>query len=107
MIHAPECQANCPCCGGDWDCNCGAITFPQVPVAHDALCPWRQAEESDTALGFLAGAAVCECDLIAKVRRDERDSAVKRIKSLSWSHENWIAFDERAAILAAIKAGQP
>ena len=28
------------------------------------------AEESDSALGFLAGAAVCECDLIAKVRDD-------------------------------------
>jgi len=37
---------------------------------HDTLCPWRQAEESDSALGFLAGAAVCECDLIARVRED-------------------------------------
>lgn len=43
-----------------------------INLTHDQLCPWRQAEESESALGLLAGVAVCECDLIAKVREDER-----------------------------------
>lgn len=39
-------------------------------MKHDPLCPWRQAEESDGPERWLAGAAVCECYLISKVRED-------------------------------------
>lgn len=39
-------------------------------MTHDPLCPWRQAEESDGPERWLAVTAVCECDLIAKVRED-------------------------------------
>ena len=44
-------------------------------LGHDPLCTWRQAEEADAGdpRRWLAGGlAVCDCDLIAKVREDER-----------------------------------
>jgi len=25
--HLKDCNAFCPCCNGDWDCNCGAVTW--------------------------------------------------------------------------------
>lgn len=40
-------------------------------MTHDQFCPWRIAEESDTDERFLAGIAVCECELIMRVRENE------------------------------------
>ena len=68
-------------------------------MTHDALCPWYGR--------YKPRAYPCDCQLIAKVRGDTLAAAVQRVESLPWTHENWIAWDERAAILAAIKAGQP
>jgi len=76
MIHAPECQSNCPCCGGDWDCDCGAITFTRVPVAHDRLCP-QQPRSDGATLTMLDGTPIyCACDLIAKARAESVDRAI-------------------------------
>ena len=73
-------------------------------MTHDPLCPWRQAEESDTALGFLAGAAVCECDLIAKVRQDERfDSLGTRVRELK-PYADGYCDGERAMLAKCIAA---
>ena len=83
-------------------------------MTHDPLCPLCGMTTIDLAAlrglskrtlrRIEASSISCQCDLIGKVRQDERDSAVKRIKSMPWSHENWIAFDERAAIIATIRA---
>ena len=51
-------------------------------MIHDPLCPWRQAEESDGPERWLAGTAVCECDLITKVREDEQVAAGDRVAAL-------------------------
>lgn len=68
-------------------------------MTHDHRCP---------ALRYVVlGERVCVCDIVEDIRRDTLAAAVGRVESLPWSHENWIAWDERAAILAAIKAGQP
>jgi hypothetical protein len=107
---------------------------PQPPKAislHDPLCP-NQPEYHD---GSVLWPARCDCDLIAKVRKDEanrvmslrytevtgwqdmkealawqqgqRDMLAHCIalieESVPWSTENWIAVDERAAILAALR----
>jgi phage baseplate assembly protein gpV len=47
------------------------------------------------------------CGIVEDIRRETLAAAVQRVESLPWTHENWIAWDERAAILAAIKAWQP
>jgi hypothetical protein len=68
-------------------------------MTHDHRCP---------SLRYVVlGGRVCVCDIVAEIRNDTLDAVVERVESLPWSHENWIAWDERAAILAAIKAGQP
>lgn len=96
MIHTPECQANCPCCAGEWDCNCGALE--NVPLKnwqkvdtpeqqeiehinlknqkeHDPLCP-QQPRPDGTTLTMQDGVPViCHCDLIANVREEEHRTA--------------------------------
>ena len=79
-------------------------------LGHDPLCTWRQAEEADAGdpRRWLAGGlAVCDCDKIAKVRADMLAKCIELIEeSVPWSTGNWIAVDERAAILAALRALQ-
>ena len=96
-------------------------------LGHDPLCTWRQAEEADAGdpRRWLAGGlAVCDCDLIAKVRADERhrfddDGADRDIRerairqcialieeSLPWATGNWMTVDKRAAILTALRSLQ-
>lgn len=57
----------------------------------------RHAENDKTAHGYR---------MYEAGQRDALAAAVQQIKDLPWSHENWIAYDERAAIIAAIKGEQ-
>ena len=64
---------------------------------HDPLCSQP---------GLPTG--VCfECADIRKLRSDERERAVQRIKALPWTSDSWLAHAERAAIIAAIEGDQP
>jgi len=64
--------------------------------AHDPLCPWRRAEESDGPERWLTGTAVCECDLIAMVREDMLATCIAAVEAApAWtdipfeSPDNW------------------
>lgn len=86
---------------------------------HDPLCPWNEpcpGSYEGNPHEFIAldspdldpvcyncTSTECLCDLIAKVREDERQDAVQRVKDMPWTHDNWIAYDERAAVIQAIK----
>jgi hypothetical protein len=51
--------------------------------------------------------AWCICDELRACEERVIARAVQRVKALPWSHENWMAFDERVSIIAAIKGDQP
>jgi hypothetical protein len=56
---------------------CKSEEKAMTSLGHDPLCTWRQAEEADAGdpRRWLAGGlAVCDCDLITKVREDERNA---------------------------------
>jgi len=114
--HDPLCEWSTPCIHGENQQHSRDTENLAVP---DATYCW------------MCGAD-CLCDLIAKVREAERDGIdavrlrtafneqgyrdgqrdmlVKCIalieESVPWSTENWIAVDERAAILTALRALQ-
>ena len=73
-------------------------------MAHDPLC--LRLDECATGV-CLCERCECECVLIAKVREDMLAKCIALIEeSVPWSTENWIAVDERAAILTALRALQ-
>lgn len=81
---------------------------------HDPLCPWRQAEESDGPERWLAGTAVCECALIAKVRKDEQDNAWSSVAEMPavelWDGVKtawWIVKADALTAIAATKGEKP
>lgn len=45
----------------------------QMPNTHDPMCPWGKVSEP------IIG---CACDLIARVRADERERAAERVAAL-------------------------
>lgn len=73
-------------------------------MSHDPLCPWRKVEESDGPERWFAAAALCECDLIRQVRKDENrkvNHLRRRIERLTDKANNWR--DESVAARAAAK----
>jgi hypothetical protein len=68
-------------------------------MTHDHRCPSLRYA--------VLGGRVCVCGIVEDIRRDTLAAAVQRVEGLPWSHENWMAVDERTAILAAIKGEQP
>ena len=65
-------------------------------MTHDPMCSWSSAND-ETELDF------CDCDLIARVREDERGKAAARL-SQHWQEtvgrgEPTVAEDELAAVL--------
>jgi hypothetical protein len=95
-------------------------------MTHDPMCPFAPWPDERC---YQPDAGVSICSIIAKVREDERDKDLdyryiaaqaeaqgqrdmlaKCItlieESVPWSTENWIAVDERAAILTALRALQ-
>lgn len=86
-------------------------------MEHDYLCYWHGSTELNNIV------ACDDCDLIAKVRKDERSNnftpddfsdsvtavlqaAVERVMALPWTSPSWQAHTERVAILSAIR-GDP
>jgi hypothetical protein len=102
-------------------------------MTHDPLCIEPQTDYPCKRCWEIECECLCICDIIAKVREDERqktfdadwsemgqlaavglfrrqaarDMLAKCIalieESVPWSRENWIAVDERAAILTALR----
>ena len=56
--------------------------------------------------GVMPHAIDCYCAVIRACEQRVISEAVQRIKELPWSAENWMAFDERVAIIAAIQGDQ-
>ena len=42
--HTSNCQSHCPCCAGDLDCDCGAVTYkaPKSLDPHSACLHPRE-----------------------------------------------------------------
>jgi hypothetical protein len=89
-------------------------------MKHDPLCEWatpcihgenqqhsRDTENlavPDATYCWMCGAD-CLCDLIAKAQQDMLAKCITLIEeSVPWSTENWVAVNERAAILADLRA---
>ena len=74
-------------------------------MTHDPLCPWRKANKTDTFETYFGGGfAVCHCDLIAKVREDERRKADGQSVILSSDCEKQIAEAGRDMLAKCITA---
>jgi len=65
-------------------------------MTHDPMCPMPDSR-------FMS--ATCQCDLIARVRADERERAAERIENAPWAEESWIAYEQRIIDLAAARGG--
>lgn len=61
---------------------------------HDPMCPT-----------MIHGIDCDACDLIARVRADERERAAERIENAPWAEESWIAYEQRIIDLAAARGG--
>jgi hypothetical protein len=62
-------------------------------MTHDPLCPAKNDPDPK-----------CHsCHLIDKVREDMLAKCITLIEESPWSSGNWIAVDERAAILTALR----
>lgn len=61
-------------------------------MEHDPLCPLGGTLKFST--------VVCQCDLIADVRADERKAAGDRVEAVAW-RDHGRTVNRRAAILAA------
>jgi hypothetical protein len=66
-------------------------------MTHDPLCPCQSHRQPLVQL--LSGAChycerdvICECDLIAKVRADEREQSVQRVKDFQTSVLSGLSF---------------
>lgn len=62
-------------------------------LGHDPLCTWRQAEEADAGdpRRWLAGGlAVCDCDLIAKVREDMLAKCIEVVTEMPLPEDLWL-----------------
>ena len=73
-------------------------------MTHDPLCPICVATD-----GLCdQNCAACQCDLIAKVRKEERDAVVNLVQAIAWdiTYFSGVARLEsisRAKVIAAIK----
>ena len=56
--------------------------------------------------GVMPHAIDCFCAVIRACEQRVISEAVQRIKALPWAHENWMAFDERVSIIAALEGEQ-
>ena len=83
MNHDPECpQGSRFTKLGPSMCVCHVIASKRAEtngiMTHDPLCS-NQSEYFD---GSILWPARCECELIAKIRADEREKAAQRIRSI-------------------------
>jgi len=70
-------------------------------MTHDPLCRWHGSTEFDTVV------SCDECELIAKVREDERGNNFTPddfANAMTESYQRGLAFNTKAADLAAIDA---
>ena len=73
-------------------------------MTHDPLCPWRKANKTDTFETYFGGGfAVCHCDLIAKVREDERDG-IQAVRLRTLFNEQGYRDGQRDMLARAIAA---
>jgi hypothetical protein len=92
--HDPLCPYAQPC-PEEWR-NDRTIKAEGLPVPHRIVSGSSgQCVECD--------AGDCVCDLIREVIERTVEVIVETIRALPWTAENWFAFDERDAIIAAIK----
>ncbi len=70
----------------------------------------HSAMDHDCTLNDRFGKPSCMTEFEQEIRQDERqwsvEVIVETIRALPWTADNFFAFDERAAIIAAIKGEQ-